>query len=404
MIGPFLRSVGVIARRDCVAVIFSRAFVFFLLGPLFPVVVGLFAGSVGSSVEQSLDDGVIGVAMPGHEGDRLAMARDALVDSLAGPVPVIVVLKRLAPGEHFDARAALRDHHIEGVVTGTLSAPVLTATTGRGHVWYGPLGLIATRALTGQPAHVTAVGLDIVATSAARERNGRTMTAQGAQLLLFMLTMLLAGMVLSNLVEEKTNKIIEVLAAAIPLDALFLGKLVAMLVVSLVGISVWGLGFGVMVLAGMRSIPMLATPAVGWPLFAGLGLAYFAMAYLLLGAVFLAIGGLATTVREVQTLSMPATMLQLLVFLVTGLALAHQGGALDWAARLVPVSSPYAMIARAALDPAIAPHVLALAWQAAWVVVFVRAGSGLFRRTVLKSGPARSTRPRWFARWRRQTY
>ena len=54
-----------------------------------------------------------------------------------------------------------------------------------------------------------------------------------------MLTMLLAGMLLSNLVEEKSNKIIEVLAAAVPIDAIFLGKLFAMLAVSLVGIAVW---------------------------------------------------------------------------------------------------------------------------------------------------------------------
>src|SRR3546814_15126277 len=59
-------------------------------------------------------------------------------------------------------------------------------------------------------------------------------------MLLFLLTMLLAGMVLSNLVEEKANKIIEILAAAIPMDAVFMGKLVAMLGVSFVGLAVWG--------------------------------------------------------------------------------------------------------------------------------------------------------------------
>ena len=37
----------VIARRDFVAVLFSRAFLFFLLGPLFPVIVGGLAGSIG---------------------------------------------------------------------------------------------------------------------------------------------------------------------------------------------------------------------------------------------------------------------------------------------------------------------------------------------------------------------
>ena len=69
-------------------------------------------------------------------------------------------------------------------------------------------------------------------------------TAQAGQVILFLLTMLLAGMVLSNLVEEKANKIIEILAAAIPMDAVFLGKLFAMLAVSLVGIAVWATVIG----------------------------------------------------------------------------------------------------------------------------------------------------------------
>ena len=52
--------------------------------------------------------------------------------------------------------------------------------------------------------------------------------------------MLLAGMVLSNLVEEKSNKIIEILAAAVPIDSVFIGKLLAMLAMAIVGIMVWG--------------------------------------------------------------------------------------------------------------------------------------------------------------------
>ena len=60
------------------------------------------------------------------------------------------------------------------------------------------------------------------------------------QLLLMLLTMILAGMLLSNLIEEKSNKVIEVLAAAVPVDAIFIGKLMAMLAMSLTGIAVWG--------------------------------------------------------------------------------------------------------------------------------------------------------------------
>ncbi|MEM8547951.1 MAG: DNA topoisomerase IV subunit A, partial [Pseudomonadota bacterium] len=46
--------------------------------------------------------------------------------------------------------------------------------------------------------------------SAASERTSRSRTAQAGQILLFMLTMLLGGMVLSNLAEEKGNKIIDI--------------------------------------------------------------------------------------------------------------------------------------------------------------------------------------------------
>ena len=48
---PLWRAVWVIARRDFVAILFSRAFFFFLLGPLFPIVVGALAGGIGERVQ-----------------------------------------------------------------------------------------------------------------------------------------------------------------------------------------------------------------------------------------------------------------------------------------------------------------------------------------------------------------
>ncbi|MEY4238412.1 MAG: hypothetical protein RL339_1013, partial [Pseudomonadota bacterium] len=224
----------------------------------------------------------------------------------------------------------------------------------------------------------------------ADEARSRMVTAQLGQTVLFLLTMLLAGMVLSNLVEEKGNKIIEVLAAAIPMDAVFLGKLFAMLAVSFVGITVWaGAGSAIWFAAG-HDLGQYPAPAVGWPLFFVLGTAYFAMGYLLLGSLFLAIGSMASTVREVQTLSMPVTMLQLLNFFFASWAMARPGTAMELAAMIVPFSSPFAMLARAAQSDALLPHVLALGWQALCVAVFVRVGATLFRRWVMKSGPARS--------------
>src|SRR6185436_9634545 len=139
----------------------------------------------------------------------------------------------------------------------------------------------------------------------------------------------------------------------------------------------------------------LPAPGVGWPMFIGLGIAYFAMGYLLLGSVFLAIGSLATTVREVQTLSMPVTMLQVFLFLFATLAVTDQGGWMVWSAMLFPFSSPFAMLARAAQEDALWPHAAALAWQAVWVALSIRFGAALFRKRVMKSGPPGARRSRW---------
>lgn len=394
MLSHRLHAAWVVARRDFVAVIFSKAFIFFLLGPLFPVFVGMMAGSIGASVQRDADRPVIGLAMPAHEADLMVVARDAVARQLDGRVPEMVVLKRLRAGEGFDARGALRDGRIAAVVTGPRDAPLLTATPERVDQWRGMVGLVAARAAEARPNGYPIVQVEEVQTSVAKQRGDRMVTAQAGQILLFLLTLLLAGMVLSNLVEEKANKIIEILAASIPMDMMFLGKLLAMLAVSVVAMAVWGSGYGVLVLSGARTVPILVEPAVGWPMFLVLGFAYFATAYLLLGSMFLTIGGLATTVREVQTLSMPATMLQLLVFFLASYALGQKGTWVELAAQLFPISSPYAMIAMAAQSPDLLPHVLALAWQGLWVAVMVRLGSQLFRRTVMKSGPARPRKSR----------
>jgi len=45
-----------------------------------------------------------------------------------------------------------------------------------------------------------------------------------------------------------------------------------------------------------------------------------------------------------------------------------------------------AMIARAAQDAALWPHLVAILWQGVWVALIIRIGVLLFRRHVLKSG------------------
>lgn len=374
----------VVARRDFRAILFSRAFFFFLLGPLFPLVIGALAGGIGGQVQRDVATNLVAVAMSEADTAALQTASGALSDQIG-------YLPRLVPDASGEPPADIlkrKGTNFAAVVTGTLDAPVVVAPDDQIERWRGPVALLAATANGSSPSSFPEIASEPVASSAATSRSERIRTAQAGQLILFLLMMLLAGMVLSNLVEEKANKVIEVLAAAIPMDAVFLGKLFAMLGVSFVGIAVWASFGGVAALLLGNQLPQLPEPALGWPAFIALGIAYFAMGYLLLGSLFLTIGGMAATVREVQTLSMPVTMMQLLVFFLAAAAITTPGSPLELTAAIFPLSSPFAMLARAAQSDALWPHALALVWQALCVVLFVRFGALLFKRRVMKSGKA----------------
>jgi ABC-2 type transport system permease protein len=385
-----LKAAYVMARRDFVAILWSRAFLFFLLGPLFPLIVGGLAGNIGSQVRESMDVPELGVMLDTEEIAALQQARERVAGELGLPVPVLRPLDA-ATG---DPRTALgRVENLGAVLTGSLAEPRLIGTEGQIASWRGGIALLvetATRGTAGQTVELT---LEPVADPSGSDlKRAKLLIAQGAQVLLFLLSMLLAGMVLSNLVEEKGNKIIEVLAAAIPMDAVFLGKLFAMLAISLVGMTVWAGAGGVIVLAFL-DLSVLPPPALGWPAFLALFVVYFSMNYLLVGSLFLAIGSLATTVREVQTISMPVTMSQVLIFFLAGLAIAQPGETIDIAATVFPLSSPYVLLARAAIEEGWWVHVIGIAWQALFVALFIRGGASLFRRRVMNGG-SRGTRRR----------
>jgi ABC-2 type transport system permease protein len=91
-------------------------------------------------------------------------------------------------------------------------------------------------------------------------------------------------------------------------------------------------------------------------------------------------------------------MSQVLLFGFASLGVGRPDSAAAIGAAVFPLSSPFAMVARAAEEEALWPHVIALVWQVLWVALILKLASAIFRRSVLKSGPSR----RW--PWqRRQT-
>lgn len=379
-----LRAAFVIARRDFAAVVLSRTFILFLLGPMLPIVIGMAFGKLGENISTGDLRPVVGLSMPAADAERMERAHDRLVARM-GPQS-IAAFRRVPLTPVPRAQLARDGAGVVVIVSGSVARPVITGKADDIERFKGDVSLIASAALAERSLQMVRVEQQRVATSTGAQAQGQLGIGRIAQVVIFFLTILLAGMILSNLVEEKTNKIIEILAAAVPVDAIFLGKLMAMLAMSFVGIIFWGTtAFGIFLLLKTPGA-ILPDPAIGWPLFVVLGVLYFAMAYTLLGSLFLGIGAQAATVREVQTLNMPVTMGQMLIFFFASYAVDKPGSPAELAACIFPFSSPFAMIARAAQDAAIWPHIVALLWQMVWVALIIRIGVLLFRRHVLKSG------------------
>ena len=56
-----IRSAYVIGRRDFAATVLSKAFIFFLIGPLFPLLLGGIFGSIGARVATQTERAVVAV-------------------------------------------------------------------------------------------------------------------------------------------------------------------------------------------------------------------------------------------------------------------------------------------------------------------------------------------------------
>lgn len=378
----FLAQSFVIARRDFTAIVLTPTFLIFLLAPLFMLAVATI-GSLGAVrvVEGSADRVLIFADTATIE--RFASA-DARLRAMAGKDAGIPRLTFEAPRDldRNEARALIGKDGVSAVLTNRND--LLFRPDAAREADY--LALVArTAASQVEPRLVP-----IAAANASAGRRERSALAFGAVFAMFFLTLLLAGQTISMLAEERNNKVIEILAAAVPLEAVFLGKLVGMLGVALLFTLFWS---GVAAVAGACGVAGFSlatiTPAIGLPIFALLFAGYFILAFLLLGAVFLGIGAQAATMREIQMLSLPVTIFQVAMFALASAGSSDPDGPVGLAAALFPFSSPFAMAARAASGVPAWQHIAAFVWQLLWLAITVRVSARLFRRGVLKSGGSR---------------
>jgi len=396
-----LRQTFTIARRDFIATVFTPIFLLFLFAPLimgsFGAIGGLGAASVSGGAQDKTRIVAIVPASTARPIDESDERLRGMFRSDEAPPELSIVAPAADPAAQARAAFETKDVDASAVLYGPLDAPqILYGPRGRRSADY--LGLLAQTTLAAQKLGGTLPTIAATKTQIKRSTTsvgGQHQSAFFAVFGIFFLTLFLSGQVVGTMAEERNNKVIEVLAAAVPLESVFFGKLIGMFGVAVLFVAFWGTvvtQITSLMPAGAAVALGDLTPAVGAPMFALLFAAYFSMAYLLLGSVFLGVGAQATTMREIQMLSLPITILQVAMFGLSSAAVSHPGSWLATAAELFPLSSPFAMAGRAANSPELWPHVSALAWQALWVTIFITVGARLFRRGVLQSG---SARPFW---------
>ncbi len=391
----FLRQAAVIARRDFLATVLTPAFLMFLLAPLFMLVFATVGGMGARSIADSGDDAQRMVAI----ADADYAARIEAADTRLRPLfpaqigPPALELRSSQADQDVQARALFEDESID--VSAVLYDPPESP-----RILYSPEAASSAdylAVLAEQAARAARLDSEPLVTTQreAIERTGSTIggrqaTGFTALFVLFLLTLLLAGQTVSMLAEEKGNKVIEILAAAVPLEAVFVGKLFGLFGVALLFVGFWGglAGGGVALLPPNDAAFSTLDPAIGFGPFILLAIVYFAMGYLLLGAVFLGVGAQASSMREIQMLSLPITFFQMAMFGLASAAAASPGSTLASIAELFPFSSPFAMAAKGASDPRLWPHLAAIAWQILWVSITVAIAARAFRKGVLKSGPS----------------
>lgn len=198
-----------------------------------------------------------------------------------------------------------------------------------------------------------------------------------------------AQMLLNNTIEEKSNKIMEVLLSSVTPMELMGGKLFGVALLGLTMIGAWmGSLYAILkykaspdaefILGALQVVvtPELLIPFVG----------YFVLGYLLYAGIFASIGSICNTLKEAQNFMGPVMMI-LMVPLITMMFIPRDpNGTLATVLSWIPLYTPFVMMNRAAADPPMFDLVGTLVLLLVSCVLMLWASSKIFRVGILRTG------------------
>jgi ABC-type Na+ efflux pump permease subunit len=208
-----------------------------------------------------------------------------------------------------------------------------------------------------------------------------------AMFLLFMLVMMSAPALLNTVLEEKIQRISEILVSSVSPFELFLGKLLGNVFVSWTLFLIY-MGGGLYVAAHFDALDWIPFGLLGWFLLFQL------LALLIFGSIFSAIGAACSEMRDAQSMMTPAMLIVMLPMFVWFVVLKSPDSTFAVVLSLLPPATPFLMLLRLAIPPGPAAWEVALSvvLTAGFTLFCVWAAGKIFRIGILAQGQAPSFR------------
>ena len=204
-----------------------------------------------------------------------------------------------------------------------------------------------------------------------------------------------SAQLMQTTLDEKANKVVEVLLSTTSPERLMMGKILGQSGVALTTVGIYGgLGISALIAAGKASL--ILDPQLLWPL------AWFALAFLGAAAILAAVGAVVHDQREAGNLMGPiVALLGVPVFFIMPIAQAPHGMPASIAS-FAPIIGPYIMAMRSAGEIAVPVWQVGvgLVWHAAITRTLLVGAGRVFRVGILSSGtpPKLTTLLRWLIR------
>ena len=209
-----------------------------------------------------------------------------------------------------------------------------------------------------------------------------------------------AYILLYSMLEEKMNKLLEMMLATTRFSEIILGKLLGVALLTITAV----LPYIIMGVVGVIGVIVLGPSDVAQGLITAFSpkmITFFAiflvLGYIFYGCLFIALGALAESMQDAQTLSTPIMFILMGAIFIVPIGLRTPDSPLLIFASWFPLSSPFAMIMRLPADPPLWQLLLSVGLLMATTFGIILLSGRIFRFGIL-SGAGAKVAMDWFKR------